>query len=64
MTIDDREHLDALRVVRVLGNGKRRFDPSDKELPEDYEFAEWRLARAGVDYHVEYAAISTPYPMG
>jgi len=31
MSIDDSEILEPLRAVRVLRNGKRRFDPADKE---------------------------------
>lgn len=46
-------------VIRRLGVTRRHLfetveRPALATLPEDNEFAEWRLARAGVDYHVEY----------
>ena len=46
-------------VMRRLGVSRRDLftsveRPALKPLPEmDYEFAEWRLARVGLDYHVE-----------
>ncbi len=47
------------REMRRLGVSRRQlFDtverPAMQPLPEqDYEYAEWRLARVGLDYHVE-----------
>jgi transposase len=47
------------REMRRLGMSRRQlFDaverPAMRALPEqDYEYAEWRLARVGIDYHVE-----------
>lgn len=47
------------RVMRRLGVSRQDLfasveRPALKPLPEtDYEFAEWRLARVGLDYHVE-----------
>lgn len=47
------------RVMRRLGVSRHDLfasveRPALKPLPEtDYEFAEWRLARVGLDYHVE-----------
>ncbi len=47
------------RVMRRLGVSRRQLfesveRPAMQELPEqDYEYAEWRLARVGIDYHVE-----------
>ena len=46
-------------VMRRLGTSRRQvFEtierPVMQELPlDDFEFAEWRLARVGIDYHVE-----------
>jgi transposase len=47
------------RVMRRLGVSRRDLfesveRPALRSLPPtDYEFAEWRLARVGLDYHVE-----------
>ena len=47
------------RIMRRLGVSRHDLfesieRPALKPLPEiDYEFAEWRLARVGLDYHVE-----------
>jgi transposase len=47
------------REIRRLGLSRRQLfetieRPVMRALPEnDYEYAEWRLARAGIDYHVE-----------
>jgi transposase len=47
------------RVMRRLGVSRRQlFDtierPAMQPLPEsDYEYADWHLARVGIDYHVE-----------
>ena len=56
----------ASAVERMNGRKMRRLGTSRRELfeaverpamqalpPEDHEFAEWRLARVGIDYHVE-----------
>ena len=56
-------------VIRRLGVTRRHlFDtverPALAALPEDYEFAEWRLARTGVDYHVEYDGFFYSVPYG
>jgi transposase len=53
-------------VERMNGREMRRLGTSRRELfeaverpamqalpPEDHEYAEWRLARVGIDYHVE-----------
>ena len=46
-------------LMRRLGVSRRELfesieRPALKPLPDaDYEFAEWRLARVGLDYHVE-----------
>ena len=48
------------KVMRRLGLSRRQlFDTVDRPalapLPgDDYEFAEWRLARVSLDYHVEF----------
>ena len=47
------------REMRRLGMSRRQLfeaveRPAMQELPaHDYEYAEWRLARVGIDYHVE-----------
>jgi transposase len=56
-------------VIRRLGVTRRHLletveRPALATLPEDYEFAEWRLARAGVDYHVEYEGYFYSVPHG
>jgi transposase len=49
------------REIRRLGVSRRQLfetieRPAMQPLPEqDYEYAEWRLARVGIDYHVEAA---------
>ena len=53
--------LDEVRLLRRLGVTRRTHleeldRPYLKALPsEPYTFAEWRLRRAGVDYHVAYS---------
>jgi transposase len=48
-------------VIRRLGGSRRDLfesieRPALRALPaQDYEYAEWRLARVGLDYHVEAA---------
>jgi transposase len=55
-------------VMRRLGVSRRDlFDsierPALRALPaEDYEYAEWRLARVGLDYHVEVAGFFYSVP--
>ena len=57
-------------VVRRLGVTRRHlFETIERHalapLPGDaYEFAEWRLARVGVDYHVEYDGFFYSVPHG
>ena len=47
------------REIRRLGVSRRQLfetieRPAMQPLPEqDYEYAEWRFARVGIDYHVE-----------
>jgi hypothetical protein len=47
------------REIRRLGVSRRQLfetieRPAMQSLPEqDYEYAEWRFARVGIDYHVE-----------
>jgi len=61
--------LNEERLIRRLGNTRRALleeldRPHLKELPsEPYSFAEWRLRRVGLDYHVEVEAhfYSVPY---
>ena len=48
MTIDDREISGPLRVVRVLSNGKRRYDPASKA----------RLIEACLDADVSIAGLA------
>jgi transposase len=49
------------RVMRHIGLSRQQmFDtlerPAMQKLPEnDYEYAEWKIARVGIDYHVEVA---------
>jgi transposase len=51
--------LNDRRVLRSIGQTRRAlFEEIDKPVlkplpPEPYVFAEWRLRRAGLDYHVE-----------
>ena len=57
------------RVMRHIGESRRelfeRLDkPALRALPETpYEYAEWRIARVGIDYHVEVQKhfYSVPY---
>src|SRR5687768_2906632 len=57
-------------VVRRLGTTRQHLfealeRPALAPLPIDaYEFAEWRLARVGVDYHVEYDGFFYSVPHG
>lgn len=57
-------------VMRRLGVSRRDLletldRPSLRALPEvDYEFAEWRLARVSLDYHVEVAGYFYSVPHG
>ena len=61
--------LNEERLLRRLGGTRRALleeldRPHLKPLPsEPYAFAEWRLRRVGVDYHVEVEAhfYSVPY---
>ena len=56
--------------IRRLGVTRRQlFDTVERAeltaLPaQDYEYAEWRLARAGADYHVEYERFFYSVPYG
>ena len=58
------------RLMRRLGLSRRQLfetveRPAMQSLPEtDYEFAEWRLARVGIDYHVEVAGFFYSVPHG
>jgi transposase len=66
------EALDRINdhVMRRLGVSRRHLfqtleRPALAELPGDaYEFAEWRLARVGTDYHVEFDAFFYSVPHG
>jgi transposase len=66
------EALDRINghVVRRLGVTRRHlFETIERHalapLPDDaYEFAEWRLARVGVDYHVEHDGFFYSVPHG
>ncbi len=57
-------------VIRRLGVTRRQLfatveRPALAALPGDaYEFADWRLARVGVDYHVEYEDFFYSVPHG
>jgi transposase len=59
------------RVMRHLGLSRRQlFDsvelPAMQPLPDcNYEYAEWSLARVGIDYHVQIAGFyySVPYAL-
>jgi transposase len=57
-------------VMRRLGVSRRHLFQTLEagalaRLPaDDYEFAEWRLARVGTDYHVEYANFFYSVPHG
>jgi transposase len=56
------------REMRRLGASRRQlFDtierPAMQSLPDDdYEYAEWHLARVGIDYHVEVAGFFYSVP--
>jgi len=56
------------REMRRLGVSRRQLfeaveRPAMQPLPEqDYEYAEWRLARVGIDYHVEVAGFCYSVP--
>jgi transposase len=58
------------RLMRRLGLSRRQLfetleQPVMRPLPEnDYEFAEWRLSRVGIDYHVEIAGFFYSVPHG
>jgi transposase len=49
------------RIMRHIGMSRQQlFDtverPAMQKLPEqDYEYAEWKIARVGIDYHVQVA---------
>ncbi len=59
------------REMRRLGVSRRQLfeaveQPAMQALPQDeYEYAEWRLARVGIDYHVEVQSFlySVPYTL-
>lgn len=61
--------LNDVRPIRRLGTTRRQLfeeidKPALKPLPaEAYTFAEWRVCRVGIDYHIEVAAhyYSVPY---
>ena len=56
------------REMRRLGVSRRQLfetieRPAMQSLPEqDYEYAEWRFARVGIDYHVEVDAFFYSVP--
>lgn len=56
------------RVMRHLGSSRQQlFDtvelPEMQKLPDqDYEYAEWKLARVGIDYHVQVAGFFYSVP--
>jgi transposase len=56
------------REMRRLGVSRRQLfeaveRPAMQSLPEqDYEYAEWRLVRVGMDYHVEVAGFCYSVP--
>jgi transposase len=58
------------RPMRRLGISRRQLfesieRPALRPLPDtEYEFAEWRLARVGIDYHVEVAGFFYSVPHG
>jgi transposase len=58
------------REMRRLGLSRRQLfetieRPVMRALPEDdYEYAEWRLARVGIDYHVEVQGFFYSVPHG
>lgn len=66
------EALDRINdhLMRRLGVSRRHLfqtleRPALAELPGDpYEFAEWRLARVGTDYHVEFDTFFYSVPYG
>jgi hypothetical protein len=53
------------REMRRLGMSRRQLfeaieQPVMRGLPQnDFEYAEWHLARVGIDYHVEVQGFST-----
>ena len=57
-------------VMRRLGVSRRHLfktieQPALADLPgSDYEFAEWRFARVGTDYHVEFDSFFYSVPHG
>ncbi|WP_438502978.1 Mu transposase domain-containing protein, partial [Acinetobacter baumannii] len=57
-------------IMRRLGVSRRQlFEAIEKAalqgLPaEDYVFAEWRIARVGIDYHVEVQGFFYSVPFG
>lgn len=58
------ERMNGLEMCRLGVSRRQRYEAVERaamhELPEqDYEYAEWRLARAGIDYHVEVAGSTT-----
>src|SRR5947207_2697627 len=62
------KHLNDNRPIRRLGVTRRQLfeeldRPALKPLPaEPYVFAEWKLCRVGIDYHVEVQHYySVPY---
>ena len=58
------------RVMRRLGVSRRQLfeaveRPAMQSLPDhDYEYADWHLARVGIDYHVEVAGFFYSVPHG
>ena len=72
MQCGDRGALDRINdhVMRRLGVSRRQLfesieRPALKPLPgDDYEFAEWRLARVSLDYHVEVDGFFYSVPHG
>lgn len=58
------------REMRRLGVSRRQLfeaveRPAMQPLPEqDYEYADWHLARVGIDYHVEVAGFFYSVPYG
>lgn len=64
-------------LERINGHRIRRLGVTRRELfetierpalapspPQDYEYAEWKLVRAGADYHVEYERFFYSLPWG
>lgn len=56
--------------MRRIGISRRQLfetieRPAMQALPEqDYEYADWHLARVGIDYHVEVAGFFYSVPHG